>query len=266
MTSIPGTFSHRWRGPAEGFVVRTDDGVRIVGTGLGEPRSDRPAVIVAHGLMGWHRKPRIAAFAERLTSWSTVFAMDLRGHGRSGGVCDYGGAEIADIEAVRELASGRGHRTIVTIGTSMGAIAAIRHGALFGEVAAVVAISSLASWDWHAAAHPRARRNMTALIGTTGGRATLRALGVRLPPRWEPPESPLDVIGKIAPTPVVLVHGTDDRLFPPVHAERLFEAAGEPKRLLLGDGFGHAEDGLTPAFAARLSRTIHEVVELPWSR
>jgi pimeloyl-ACP methyl ester carboxylesterase len=265
MTSIQGGLFHRWRVPAEGFEVWTDDGVAIVGTRLGDPDPSRPGVVLSHGLMGWHRKPRIAAFAERLTSWSTVFAMDLRGHGRSDGVCDYGGAEIADIEAVRTLASDRGHRTIVTIGTSMGAIATIRHGALLGGVAAVVAISSLASWDWHAAAHPRVRRNMTALIGTAGGRVTLRALGVRLPATWEPPESPLDVIGKIAPTPVVIVHGTDDRLFPPDHARRLFEAAGEPKRLLLGEGFGHAEDGLTSAFATRLTGTIHEVLELPWS-
>jgi pimeloyl-ACP methyl ester carboxylesterase len=264
MTSIQATLSHRWLVPADSFEVRTDDDVLIRGTRLGDNDPSRPAVVLSHGLMGWHRKPRIAAFAERLSSWSMVFAMDLRGHGRSGGVCDYGGAEVADIEAVRTLASDRGHRTIVTIGTSMGAIATIRHGALSGGVAAVVAISSLASWDWHASAHPRARRNMTTLIGTTGGRATLRALGVRLPAKWEPPESPLDVIGKIAPTPLVIVHGTDDRLFPPDHARRLFEAAGEPRRLLLGDGFGHAEDGLTPAFATRLAGTIHEVLELPW--
>jgi len=38
-----------------------------------------------------------------------------------------------------------------------------------------------------------------------------------------------------------------------------------PKRLLLGDGFGHAEDGLTPAFGHRLARVIHETLEVSWS-
>jgi fermentation-respiration switch protein FrsA (DUF1100 family) len=88
---------------------------------------------------------------------------------------------------------------------------------------------------------------------------------VRLPDHWEEPESPEEVVGKIAPTPVVIVHGTDDQLFTPDHAQRLYDAAGEPKRLLLGDGFGHAEDGLTPAFGRRLARVIHETLELPWS-
>jgi fermentation-respiration switch protein FrsA (DUF1100 family) len=63
----------------------------------------------------------------------------------------------------------------------------------------------------------------------------------------------------------VIVHGTDDRLFGVDHAYRLFDAAGEPKRLWLGDGFGHAEDGLSAAFATRLARVLHETLELPWS-
>jgi fermentation-respiration switch protein FrsA (DUF1100 family) len=68
------------------------------------------------------------------------------------------------------------------------------------------------------------------------------------------------VIGKIAPTPVVIVHGADDRLFPPSHAHRLYGAAGEPKRLLIGEGFGHAEDGLTPSFARKLVDVLQETV------
>ena len=57
----------------------------------------------------------------------------------------------------------------------------------------------------------------------------------------------------------MIIHGTDDHLFAPDHARRLYEAAGEPKRLLLGDGFGHAEDGLTPAFERRLARRARDL-------
>jgi pimeloyl-ACP methyl ester carboxylesterase len=256
MTSIQGITSHRWRVPAEPFRVMTEDGVRLHGTRLGDADPSRPALLLSHGMMGWHRKPRFAVFGEQLTPWFTVYAMDMRGHGQSGGVCDFGGGEILDIEAVHRLARDEGHATAISCGTSMGGIAAIRHGASIGGVDAVVAISSLASWDWRDDAHPRARRKMHARIGTPAGRAALRAYGVRLPDRWEPPESPQDVIGKIAPTPIVIVHGADDRMFPPSHAHRLYEAAGEPKRLLIGEGFGHAEDGLTPAFALKLGETV----------
>jgi len=262
MTTFQGITSHHWRVPAEPFVVTTEDGVHIHGSRLGDAEPGRPALLLAHGMIGWHRKPRFAVFGEQLTPSFTVYALDMRGHGHSDGVCDFGGDEIYDLEAVHRLARDEGHATVISCGTSMGAIASIRHGAVLGGTDAVVGISSLAYWDWHDDAHPRARRNMHASIGTPAGRAALRAFGVRMPDHWDPPESPEDVIGKIAPTPVVIVHGADDRLFPPSHAHRLYEAAGEPKRLLIGEGFGHAEDGLTPAFAHKLVDVLGEMVEL----
>lgn len=256
MTTVQQVTSHHWHRPASSFEVQTDDGLRIVGTRIGDPEPGRPALVFAHGLMGWHRKPRFAAFAERLAETFTVFAPDLRGHGESGGTSDFGGAEIWDIEAVVQRARVEGHERIVTAGTSMGGIAVIRHAGLLGGVDEVVAISSLAYWDWHGGAHPSARRAFHARVGTAPGRAALRAWGVRLPEEWEPSESPEEVVGKIAPTPLVIVHGRDDPLFSLDHAERLYEAAGEPKHLLIGDGFGHAEDGLTAAFAERLTKIV----------
>jgi pimeloyl-ACP methyl ester carboxylesterase len=262
MKGFQGVTSHHWRVPAESFHVTTLDGVRIVGTRLGDPEPSRPALLLSHGMIGWHRKPRFAVFGEQLTPWFTVYAMDMRGHGQSDGVCDFGGDEIHDVEAVHRLARNAGHAVVISCGTSMGGIASIRHGALIGGTEAVVGISSLAYWDWHDDAHPRARRAVQARIGTPAGRAALRAFGVRMPDQWDPPESPEDVIGKIAPTPVVIVHGADDRLFPAEHARRLYDAAGDPKRLLIGEGFGHAEDGLTPAFARKLVDVLGETVSL----
>lgn len=265
MTTLQLALSHHWHVLAHAFTVLTDDDVQIVGTRLGPADADRPAIVLVHGLMGWHAKPRFAVFAEHLTAWFTVYAFDMRGHGGSGGVSDFGGAEIRDVDAVVGLARREGHGTVVTVGTSQGAIAVFRHAGLLGGVDAVVGISSLAYWDWHDGAEATARRQLHARIGTRSGRAALRAWGVRLPESWDEPESPEEVVGKIAPTPVVIIHGNDDHLFAPDHARRLFEAAGEPKRLLLGDGFGHAEDGLTPAFGRRLARVVHETLELSWS-
>lgn len=265
MTSFQRLLQHEFQTPSRRFAVTTDDGVRLEGTRIGNPRVDRPAVVMAHGLLGWHRKPRFAGFADALATWFTPYAMDLRGHGASGGVCDYGGSEIHDVEAIVRLARRAGHERVVTLGISMGAIAVIRHGALIGGVDAVVAISSLASWDWHDGAHPRARENLRRSTATPAGRSLMRAWGVRLPADWEPPESPEEVVGKIAPTPIVIVHGEDDHLFGVEHALRLHDAAGEPRKLLLGDRFGHAEDGLTPAFAERLARVVFQIQGVQWS-
>ena len=42
---------------------------------------------------------------------------------------------------------------------------------------------------------------------------------------------PEDHIAKIAPRPILLIHGDEDRVVLPSHAERLFQAAREPKTL-----------------------------------
>jgi len=264
MTSVQLLASHHWHVPVDPFLLHTRDDVAIVGSRLGDHGPAPPAVVVAHGLLGWHRKPRFAVFAEQLSEWFAVYAFDHRGHGASGGVSDFGGAEIEDVDAVVRLAREDGHERVVTVGTSMGGIAVIRHAGLIGGVDSVVAISSLAYWAWHGGAHPKARRNFHQRVGTPAGRAALRAWGVRLPERWEEPESPEDVIGKVAPIPVTIVHGRNDHLFSEDHAHRLFEAAAEPKRLLLGEHFGHAEDGLTPGFGRRLARSIHASLGMPW--
>jgi pimeloyl-ACP methyl ester carboxylesterase len=263
MTTLQRLVPVRFGVPARRFNVMTDDGVRIAGTRLGPPETGPPAIVMAHGLMGWHAKPRFARFATELARWFTPYALDLRGHGRSGGVSDFGGAEINDVDAVVRLARRSGHDRVVTFGVSMGAIAVLRHGGLLDGVDGVVAVSSLASWDWHDGARPFARRRMARRIESPGGQAMLRVLGVRLPDAWDRPESPEEVIGKIAPTPVLIVHGTDDHLFSEDHARRLYEAAGDPKRLMLATGFGHAEDGLTSAFARRLATAVRDLLGPP---
>ena len=63
-----------------------------------------------------------------------------------------------------------------------------------------------------------------------------------LPDGWNPvPESPMELVGRIAPVPLLVVHGDADKYFPLGHAEALYAAAGEPRELWIEPGFGHAE-------------------------
>jgi pimeloyl-ACP methyl ester carboxylesterase len=252
------TKSHRFAGAAEPFTVTTSDGVRLVGSRIG--RAD-PAVVFCHGFMGWHRKPRVGMFVEDLARWFTVSAFDLRGHGRSGGLCTFGDSEIHDVDAVVRDARERGHSTVATIGASMGGIAVIRHAALLGGVDAVVGISVPARWEGHASG---AVKRMQWFTTTWQGRQLCRAAGVRVGAWWNDPQAPEDVIAKIAPVPVVIVHGRDDHYFDEDEAWRLYRRAGEPKRLLLASPFGHAEDGFTPGFAERIARVLYQGWELEW--
>jgi fermentation-respiration switch protein FrsA (DUF1100 family) len=51
--------------------------------------------------------------------------------------------------------------------------------------------------------------------------------------------APEDVVGKIAPRPVLIVHGDSDDVVGYEHAERLYLAAGEPKELVRIPGGAH---------------------------
>ena len=95
--------------------MRTSDGVDLVGARLG---TGMPAVLL-HGFLGWHAKPRPARLAERLASWFTVYAPDLRAMA-SGGLRAFGVDEVEDVEAVVRLARTGGAATVVTVGASMG--------------------------------------------------------------------------------------------------------------------------------------------------
>lgn len=53
--------------------------------------------------------------------------------------------------------------------------------------------------------------------------------------RWDP----ADHVGKIAPRPVLIIHGTSDRTIPLRMSQELYERAGEPKRLWVVKGGGH---------------------------
>ena len=47
------------------------------------------------------------------------------------------------------------------------------------------------------------------------------------------------MIDRIAPRPLLIVHGTDDETINPGHAQRLYNKAGEPKDIAIIEGGMH---------------------------
>jgi fermentation-respiration switch protein FrsA (DUF1100 family) len=61
------------------------------------------------------------------------------------------------------------------------------------------------------------------------------------------PAVPSRLVGRIAPRPLLVVHGSQDWLIPQSHARRLYAAAGEPRQLALVERGLHAENMLADA-------------------
>jgi pimeloyl-ACP methyl ester carboxylesterase len=73
--------------------------------------------------------------------------------------------------------------------------------------------------------------------------------------RWDPvPLPPAEAAARIAPTPVLIVHGDRDEYVPADHAEQLFEAAQQPKELWIIPGMGHAESAVSSDVLERIAK------------
>jgi pimeloyl-ACP methyl ester carboxylesterase len=251
---LPALLRSRSYRTATTFTLRTEDGERLVGARIGW---DGPALVFCHGFLGWHRKARIVRFVERLAERFRVYAMDLRGHGASTGVCTFGDREMLDVDAAVSLARRETPGPLVTVGLSMGGIAVLRHAAFRDGVDLVVSVSSPARWDGHTS---RAVAQMRWLSTSDRGRVLARAIGTRISTDWGRPDDPESVVERIAPTPLILVHGRDDGIFDEEEAWRLYRRARRPKHLMLARPFGHAEDGLSAAFADRIGDRILSLV------
>jgi pimeloyl-ACP methyl ester carboxylesterase len=240
--------------PVRPFEVLTTDGVGLRGDRFG---NGEVALVFCHGFLGWRNKARLVPFQEALARRFTVYAFDFRGHGESDGQSGFGAMEHLDVHAVVGRAREDGATKVVTLGGSMGGIAVIRQAALLGGVDAVVAISTPALWDGH---ESEAVRRLAWLTSSRSGRRLLHSAGVRVVAAFDRVESPADLVAKISPIPLVIVHGRDDHFFDEEQAWLLYRRAEPPKRLLMAGRFGHAEDGYTPAFAERIASVVGEVV------
>jgi uncharacterized protein len=172
-------------------------------------RAGELAVVVGHGFTNHVRKPFVTRVLHRLARRHTVIALDFRGHGRSGGRSTAGPGEVHDLDAGIRLAKEHGHEKVATLGFSMGGSVAMLHAATGAyRPDAVVAVSAAARW-W--TRDTEAMRRLFWLAELPHGRLAMRALRVRMaPPPTEIPASPIEVAHRIAPTPLLLVHGDGD--------------------------------------------------------
>ncbi|MFF3375513.1 alpha/beta hydrolase [Streptomyces sp. NPDC002680] len=238
--------------------LSTDDGVTIdavyepggVVYDASTPSSDHLAFVVAHGFTGDVDRPHVRRVAEAFAQYGAVVTFSFRGHGASGGRSTVGDREVLDLAAAVRWARELGHTRVATVGFSMGGSVVLRHAALYGPKHegrtdavsdAVVSVSAPARWYYRGTAP---MRRVHWLVTRPEGRLVGRyGLRTRIHHRdWNPvPLSPVEAVPRIAPTPLLIVHGDRDGYFPVDHPRMLAEAAGDAGELWLEPGMGHAE-------------------------
>jgi dipeptidyl aminopeptidase/acylaminoacyl peptidase len=192
----------------------------LVPTELGFPY----AIAFVHGA-GQDRR----AFLDHLLFLNEVgyalLLFDLRDHGASDGAARGSGLgyrELHDVSAAVRYLRERGYRRVAAHGISLGGSAVLLAAAGDRAIDVVIAEAPLASIDELARA--RLPRTPEWLRRPAIDLALLR-VGALGEPR------PIDVVGRIAPTPLVLIGSAADRVVPAASVETLYAAAREPKEL-----------------------------------
>ncbi|ESP98288.1 Alpha/beta hydrolase family protein [Streptomyces sp. ADI96-15] len=230
-----------------------------------------PVTVVAHGFTGSAGRPHVRRAAAVFRRYGAVITFSFRGHGASGGRSTVGDREVIDLAAAVAWARRLGHRTVWTIGFSMGGSVVLRHAALYpaggpdahgsahadahgpAHTDAVVAVSAPARWYYRGTAAMRrlhwvVTRPLGRAVGRYGLRTRIHTSG------WDPvPLAPAEAASRIAPTPLLLVHGDRDPYFPLDHPRALATAAGPQADLWLEPGMGHAENAADEALLARIA-------------
>ncbi|WP_308205727.1 alpha/beta fold hydrolase [Frankia sp. AiPs1] len=220
--------------------------------------------MIAHGFSCSMAHPALQNVAAGLRKYAGVLVMDLRGHGRSSGSCTFGDREVFDVDAGVGEARRLGYQRVITMGWSMGGAAVLRHAGLAKNRTlshdlrlryppdAVVSVSATSRWFVRDTA-PMRRIHWLAEHAT--GRMVARgALRVRIDARaFVPiPATPVEIVGTIAPMPLLIVHGHRDRYFTLEHPRALAAAAGDTAEMWLVPEFGHAEAGLSRGLLDRI--------------
>lgn len=192
-----------------------------------------PGVIVAHGLGS--KKENHLVYTEYLAEQGFAsLAFDWRGHGESAGnlddhTLDDVGAAIAYLSRRPEVDKTR----LAIRSTSMGAYMALHAAALDARLKAVVAIAPASEAILLAGVAPL-KAGKDAIDYTQGARVQRKPLSA-----WLEKQNLMAAVARIAPRAVFFIHCKGDEIIPYQETEKLYAAAGEPKRLLLLDDGHH---------------------------
>ena len=219
--------------PYQDVTLTTTDGLHLSGWYI--PGTQANAIIIVHGIHAnrAYLLPQAKILAQ---AGYHLLLFDLRGHGLSeGNMITYGAREALDVEAaVDYLAALPNVKHIGALGHSLGGAAVVRAAANDPRLQALVIQSSYSS--------------LSEVVDESFNKFAVL-------PKW--PFAPLIIalaehrtgidpkqvdsvhdLATMPSRPVLIIHSTDDNLFPSRYAQEMYDAARGPKELWIVDRVG----------------------------
>jgi fermentation-respiration switch protein FrsA (DUF1100 family) len=206
----------------------TEDNVRL-SAWYTPPHASRGAIIlVAHGYGDKRAEVIHRLFASHGYG---VIAWDFRAHGESQGeFSSLGYYETLDAKAALDFALAQpGVEHVGAWGGSMGAVTLIRAAAQYPEIEALIADSPFVTLE----------EEMELRVPFLPVRALIHFFATQESGVTPDQVRPVDDITRISPRPIFIIQGMGDTMVPLDSAQRLYDAAGEPRQLWLENNVGH---------------------------
>ncbi len=195
-------------------------------------------IIMLHG-NDYHRDdPTIGMLeiaGELVDHGYNVLTFDLRGHGESEVTkISRGYYEKRDLLGAIDYLKGRGYDDIGVLGYSMGAGITLITAAESDDIDAIVSDACFADFGEIVSSEMSRLYKIPSFVSSpmfflikVFYRVDIMAV------------SPVGYVADIAPTPILFIHGQEDETTPVAHADRLYEAASQPKELWKVPGAEH---------------------------
>lgn len=206
----------------ENVYFLTEDRLRLHGWWLPAKNETKGTVLFLHG-NAENISTHIGSVMWLPDEGFNVFLFDYRGYGLSQGEADLAGLH-QDIEAALTTVKQRiGRAKLIVFGQSLGGSLAVTHLAASNqrtEVCLLIIDSAFASYR-------QLVREKSAHFWLTW--ALQWPLSLTISGVYQP----ITDIARLSPLPILIIHGTDDKIILPHHAQQLYSAAQEPKKLWL---------------------------------
>jgi fermentation-respiration switch protein FrsA (DUF1100 family) len=206
--------------------ITTSDGLKL--SAWYTPSKNGAVILVAHGYHGARDLNMHVFFAKH--GYGAV-TWDFRAHGKSeGDLSTIGYYEVRDVEAALDFALAQPDvKKVGGWGGSMGGAATIMAAAKRNEISAVVADSAFATLEGQ----------LETMVKVAALRPLVRFFAEREAGMSVEMVRPVDHIARLSPRPILIIQGLADDSIPIQSAQRLYDAALEPKLLWQELNVGH---------------------------
>lgn len=193
-------------------------------------------VIICHGFSMSKDTKIFFNLSEELFKEYDIITMDMRGHGKSGGNFSFTTKEHEDIKTVINYIN-KSYKYIFLMGFSLGAASSIIEVSQNKNVNGLIEVSPPASFN--KIEYRFLNKNS---ISSGFKKFGSHLFKLKIGNIFRKKISPIDIIDKISPVPLLIIHGDKDNIIFKQHAEALYKKAKDPKQLYIFKNGLHAED------------------------